>query len=484
MSVDDVRAAMRDAIAAGEPTDPLADCGASARSPEYSDDRLALRFTEQFRHYLRYVAAWGRWLIWDGTRWHSDLTMEAKDLARRVCREASDEVLALGMSAKVATDVASAKTAASVERLAQADRHHAATADLWDRLPLVVNTPTCTVDLVDGTRPHSREDFLTRITAVGPAPDNQDCPLWRSFLDHVTKGDQDLIAYLQRVIGYCLTGKTDEHALFFLYGTGANGKSVFLRTIAAILGDYAKTAPVDMFMTTNADRHPTELADLRGARLVIAIETEEGRKWAEAKIKALTGGDPIKARFMRQDHFEFTPEFKLVFAGNHKPGLRGVDEAIRRRFHLIPFTVTIPKEDRDPNLFEKLKSEWPAILSWAIEGAKEWLALGLAPPEAVRRATDNYLSEEDSFGRWIEECCDRDVGAWESSAALFASWKAWAEKTGEFAGSQKRFSQTLMNRDFSEKRQAGTGARGFLGLRLVRADYTNDPWLGERAARL
>ncbi len=188
-------------------------------------------------------------------------------------------------------------------------------------------------------RAHSPLDYVTKMTAVAP---RGDCPTFLAFLHRVMNGDQSLIAYLRRVLGYALTGVTNEHALFFAYGTGANGKSVLMSTTAGIMGDYHRTAPIETFTATHVDRHPTDLAMLRGARLVTATETEEGRRWAESRIKTLTGGDPVSARFMRQDFFEYTPAFKLVIAGNHKPGLRSVDEAIRRRFHLIPFGVTIP----------------------------------------------------------------------------------------------------------------------------------------------
>ena len=207
--------------------------------------------------------------------------------------------------------------------------------------------------------------------------------------------------------GYCLTGSTREHALFFLHGSGANGKSVFLTTISGVLGEYATTAPIETFTASNQERHPTDLAMLRGARLVAVTETEEGRRWAEAKIKQLTGGDRISARFMRQDFFQFTPGFKFVIAGNHKPSLRSVDEAIRRRLHLVFFAVTIPEDERDPELAEKLKAEWPGILLWAIDGCHLWAEQGLDPPDSVRAATDAYLEAEDAVTTWIDDCCER-----------------------------------------------------------------------------
>jgi putative DNA primase/helicase len=209
---------------------------------------------------------------------------------------------------------------------------------------------------------------------------------------------------------------------------------------------------------------------LRGARLVTAQETTEGRRWDETKIKALTGGDPISARFMRQDFFTYLPEFKLLIAGNHKPGLRGVDEAIRRRLNLIPFSVTIPRAERDPDLAQKLKAEWPGILQWAIEGCAQWAKHGLAPPKAVVDATVAYLDSEDAVSRWLEEKCDTsNRGAFTAIAALFASWKAWAEAAGEMAGTQRRLGRALENRGFRRGRDdgaagPGTGARGFLGI--------------------
>jgi putative DNA primase/helicase len=306
---------------------------------------------------------------------------------------------------------------------------------------------------------------MTKSTAVGP---RGDCPLFLAFLNRITGKDAELIAYLQRVLGYSLTGETREHALFFVYGTGANGKSVLLSTIAGILGDYHKTAPIDTFTASNTDRHPTDLAGLRGARLVTASETEEGRPWAEAKVKQLTGGDTVSARFMRQDFFEYAPQFKLVIAGNHRPGLRSVDEAIRRRFHVVPFAVTIPAEERDPELTEKLKAEWPGILRWLIEGCLKWQADGLKRPQAVVEATGEYLEAEDAVGAWIDDRCDRDRSEWAAVSELFVSWSDWANKAGEAPGTLKRFSQTLKGRGFADQRVKSI--RGFYGLRIRHDD--------------
>ena len=427
--------------------------------PSFSDDALALRFCDRHEGDLRFVAAWGKWFRWDGARWRQDDTLYAYDLARLVCREAAAECNGSG-NAKAA--IASAKTVAAVERLARADRRIAATIDQWDRDPLLLNTPAGVVDLRTGDmRPHRAEDFMTKITAIAPGGE---CPLFLAFLDRITRSDREIVAYLQRVFGYALTGLTREHALFFAYGTGANGKSVLLSTVAGILGDYHRTAPIETFTAANGERHPTDLAGLRGARLVSATETEEGRRWAESRVKQLTGGDIISARFMRQDFFEFLPAFKLFIAGNHKPSLRSVDEAIRRRFHLIPFAVTIPADERDGELTEKLKAEWPGILAWLIEGCLEWQAEGLRPPIAVLDATAAYLEAEDAIAAWIDEGCERVAGGWTSLSALYGSWSDWAAKAGEIAGSQKGLGEKLKTRGFIDHKK--TVGKGFYGLRI------------------
>jgi putative DNA primase/helicase len=327
------------------------------------------------------------------------------------------------------------------------------------------------VDLRTGIdRPNRPEDYCTKIAGCASAPEGTPCPIWLSFLDKVMDDDQELINYLQRVCGYCMTGSIKEHALFFLYGTGANGKSVFINTIRGIMGTYHTTAPIETFTVTNSTSHPTDLAGLMGARLVTAVETEEGRVWAESKLKAITGGDEISARFMRQDFFTFTPTFKLMIAGNHKPRLRSVDEAMRRRFHLIPFAVTIPPENRDKDLAEKLKAEWPAILLWMIEGCLKWQAKGLNPPKAVIDATNKYLETEDSIGTWIAERCELGTSYEDTSAILYASWKAWAELNGEPPGSQKAFSEKLQSRGIEKITIGHKKTVGYRGIRTLKAE--------------
>jgi putative DNA primase/helicase len=438
--------------------------------PRLSEEALALRFSRQYEGELRFVAGWGRWMCWDGARWRQDDTLAVFDRCRAICRRASAECG--DAQERAAIKIAAAQTVAATERLARSDRRHAALVEQWDADPWLLNTPTGTVDLHTGElHRHEREQYHTKVTAAGPGGD---CPLWRLFLDRITDGSSELQAFLQRVIGYCLTGSVREHALFFLYGTGANGKSVFLSTIAGLLGDYAKTAPASAFTANSTEQHPTDLAGLRGARFVTAIENEDGRWWAEAKIKSLTGGDPITARFMRQDFFEYVPGFKLVVAGNHKPGLRNVDEAIRRRLHLIPFTVTIGEQERDPDLADKLKTEYRGILQWAIDGCLMWQQDGLNPPENVRSATSDYLAAEDAIGRWMEDRCLHGEGYWTAGECLFADWQQWCDQTGERPGTQKRFTQGLQARGISPERRGGAGTRGFGGIAL-REDVLTHP---------
>ena len=357
-----------------------------------------------------------------------------------------------------------------VERLARADRRHAGTADEWDADIWLLNTPGGVVDLRTGRiRAHSRADRMTKVCTAVP---EGDCPTWRSFLSDVTGGDAELMVYLQRMVGYCLTGVTSQHALFFLYGTGANGKSVFVNVIATILGDYAANAPMDTFMETRSDRHPTDLAGLRGARFVASIETEQGRRWNESKIKAITGGDKVSARFMRQDFFDYTPHFKLVIAGNHKPSIRNVDEAMKRRLHLIPFTVTIPTERRDGKLTEKLLHERDGILTWALQGCLLWQQSGIRQPQSVIDATEEYFEAEDAMGRWLAERCTRVANAKSLTSELFNDWKQWADGVGEFIGSQRRFSDLLLTRGV-EKWRNTAGVRGFQGLELKQSPQPN-----------
>jgi len=274
-----------------------------------------------------------------------------------------------------------------------------------------------------------------------------------------------MVRYLQRFIGYTLTGVIDEHAFAFLYGPGGNGKSVLLATVAAMLGDYATTAMQDVFTVGRHEQHPTHLASLRGARMVLVTETEQGKAWAESRIKSLTGGDRISARVMRGDPFEFSPMFKLWIAGNHRPVLRNPDPAMRRRMHLMPLTFVPARPDLE--LTAILHAELPRILAWAVRGCLAWQRQHLAPPAIVREATDSYFAEQDSLAAWFMERCEREARVTTSSRALYADWKIWAVARGEEPGTEKWFSEGLQRH--AAKKRTGTGA-AFIGVRLLPSD--------------
>jgi putative DNA primase/helicase len=437
----------------------------ASQAPDFSEEAIALAFVDSYADELRHVAPWGRWLRWNGSHWGVDETYEIFALVRGICRK-----FAMHATGKLARDIASARTVAAVEKLARADRRVAAEVQQWDADPWLLNTPGGVVDLRTGKmRRHRREDYFTKITAVAPG---KGCKLFEKFLRRIFDDDRALIRYMQRVFGYALTGKNNEHALFFGYGTGANGKSVLIEAMRGILGDYHQTAALQTFVVSASEQHPTDLAMLRGARLVTCTETESGTRWAETKIKTLTGGDEIQARFMRQDFFKFTPQFKLLVAGNHKPQLRAVNEAIRRRVNLIPFSVTIPVAERDKKLGEKLKREWSGILNWMIKGCLEWQRIGLRPPQAVIDATEDYLAGEDVVGMFIEDECEKDANSEVERTVLYLQWKFWSSENNVFTGAAKLFYGWVEERGFIMGRDSSGDHRVFKGLRLKQVTHS------------
>ena len=431
---------------------------------EITEDSLALSLCAS-EPLLRYVAIWNRWMAWDKTVWREDSTLAVYDRIRAHVRQETG----------ADKEWMKANAISAIERLAKSDRRYAATSEQWDQDDWLLSTPGGIVDLRTGDiRYCDPESYLTKSAIC--APDAVAPEAWLGFLKEVTGDDEAFVAFLQRVVGYCLTGSTREHALFFLYGPGGNGKGTFLNTLQRVLGDYAKVASMETFTESNVDRHPTDLAMLRGARLVLAQETEEGRAWAESRIKALTGGDPVTARYMRQDFFTFVPKFKLLIAGNHKPRLRNVDEAFRRRLYLLPFTRTFRGDARDPDLAQKLLAEAGGILGWAIEGALAYQREGLNPPRAVTDATAEYFAGENLFEQWLEECCDLSPEHWERPTALFNSWKRFAETSNERAGRQNEFAQRLDTFKELDKRRSGSRGRYWQGLKLKPSEMPETPW--------
>jgi putative DNA primase/helicase len=438
---------------------------------KFSEESMALSFAEKYRTRLRFVKPWHTWMDWNGTRWEREDTLKAYDFIRKECRIASAEIMQSGDAEKlgnVLSDLSKGKTRGAIETLARSDRKLAARTDQWDADDWLLNTPGGIIDLRTGQNiGHDPLKYCTKITDVTP---DGECPLWLKFLDKVTNSNKELQAYLQRMCGYFLTGSIKEHALFFIHGPGGNGKGVFLNTVSAILAAYHVVSPAQTFAEQKSQRHETELARLDGARLVISQETEQGTYWAEARIKSLTGGDKIAARFMRGDFFEFDPRFKLCIVGNHRPQLRAVDEAIRRRFQLIPFDVEIPDHEKDRDLPTKLKAEYGGILAWMVEGCRKWQAEGLNPPEVVLAATAEYLDAEDAIGCWLSDMCItpksypgdpvrqemHKVAHVRSSETtlkdLFANWKRYADDGHIAARNDKYLGEQLSQRGFKKDR--------------------------------
>jgi P4 family phage/plasmid primase-like protien len=402
-------------------------------APPITEDAVALSFARVHGDMLRYCHHAGAWYQWNGTIWRREETRLAyawaRDLSRRLARVAE--------STKATVTAGKAAFAAGVERFAQADRAFAVTSEVWDRDPWLLGTPGGTVELRTGELRKARQsDHITKQTAVAPA-DTADCPLWLGFLNQAANGDQELVGFLKRWFGYTLTGSTKEHALLFVFGDGGNGKGTCMNAVAGIMADYAVNAAMDTFAASRNEKHSTDMAMLAGARLVMTTEVDEGQVWAEARLKALTGGDPVTARFMRRDFFTYTPTFKLTISGNHKPALRNVDEAARRRFNLAPFIHKPPKIDKD--LGDRLRAEWPGILRWMIDGCLEWQRDGLRQPAAVRLATEEYFEAQDVFGSWLEERCDIGPTVSTRPGVLLADFNAWAEKNGTENTTRHRF---------------------------------------------
>ena len=415
----------------------------SEAAPPISEHVVALDFTDRHRATLRYCHETERWYEWDKVRWRPDRLARAFHYARTLSGESSDT--------KTARKAAFAR---GVESFCRADPAHAVEASYWDVDPWLLGTPTGTIDLKSGrVRAPDPSHRITKLTAIGPGKSDE-CPRWLQFLDESTGGDGQLVAFLKKWFGYCLTGSVQEHALIFLHGAGSNGKSVFLNVLSGILGDYSTTASMDILIAAQHDRHPTEIASLSSARLVTASETEESRLWAEARIKALTGGEPLSARFMRKDLFEFMPQFKLALSGNQLPALHNCGAAMRRRFNLVPFDKTPAAPD--PELGDKLKSEWPSILAWAIEGCALWRQEGLGTAAVIEEETDNYFTESDHFSSWFESDCELDPEAYELATDLFTSWSKYLKRIKEPEENNTKFGRRLRATRGLRKEKSGT----------------------------
>lgn len=322
------------------------------------------------------------------------------------------------------------------------------------------------IDLRTGeSRPIQKSDLISKTLDIDYDPEAK-CPLWLQFLDTATDGDKEYQEYLKRVIGYSLTGSIKEQQMWFLYGSGANGKSVFLDIIGNLAGDYGQTAPTTLF---DADYSgvPEDVARLSGKRVVIASELDEGMYFAEAKIKRLTGEKTLTARFFHGSFFEFTATHHLFLASNHKPNVRGTEHAIWRRLKLLPFTVTIPDHKKDLDLTDKLIKELPGILNWAIEGAKEWFVNGLGEPACVTEATKEYREQQDVIGQFLQECTEPDHDSLIQLGCLYATYTTWANQNGvKFPLTKQKLNNKIEERKAAKKVRKEKGWF-FQGLRLV-----------------
>ncbi|MEZ4330424.1 MAG: phage/plasmid primase, P4 family [Myxococcota bacterium] len=417
---------------------------------------------------LRFVHAFGRWFWWNGVLWREDQSGEIMRRAKDVPRDLyACAAVVKGDEARREL-AAHARSSESEHRLramcslAQSEPGIPAAPDEFDSDPWTLNTPKGLADLRTGElAPHSRDAMCSKVTGAGFEPGARS-ELWERCLERWLP-DADVRAFVQRAVGLSLIGEVLESVLLILFGAGANGKSVFMETVRSALGDYALQTPAETLIANRRSSIPNDVARLRGARLVSASESEENRHLAEAKVKALTGGDTISARFMRAEWFEFRPTFTVWLLTNHKPVVRGSDEGIWRRIRLVPFTVTIPESERDGTLLERLRAELPAVLAWAVEGCLDYRRIGLTPPSPVVLATDEYRRESDLFGEFLDERCTVEPGRFASSRALYDAFREWAKAAGEESMTRTAFGKKLTERGFDKARAPG-GGRGWGGI--------------------
>jgi len=335
--------------------------------------------------------------------------------------------------------------------------------EAMDTDPWLLNCSNGTVDLRNGTiRQHRQSDYITKLVPHDYVPGAEaDCPLFEQFLLRIFDGNAAMIGFLQRLFGYSLVGQVIEHILPIFWGKGANGKSVLIEITLFVFGpDYSCKAVSDLLLAKSGNAHPIERADLHGKRFIACVETDENRRLAEGLVKELSGGDTIKARRMREDFWSFKPSHTAVLVTNHKPEVRGTDTGLWRRLRLIPFTVTIPPEEQDKRLTEKLQAEAPGILRWLVTGCLAWQRDGLGEPDEVKTATAEYRSDSDIIAAYIEDHCFVDPSVRARSSTLYADYAKWCNERGEDPKSERVFGQALTERDFKRFTSNGTWYRG------------------------
>jgi putative DNA primase/helicase len=423
---------------------------------------------------LRYVHAWKSWLAWQDGHWRRDDDEAIMRMAKATVEQMHAEAMRINDEAvraslrKHALTSQNAQRLTAMVKLAQSELEVVLSVERLDADPRLLGVQNGVIDLRTGKfRPPRREDYVTKRAAVAFNA-NAKCPNWEAFLDKIFAGDHALIEYLQRAMGYLLTGLNEE-VLFVLWGTGDNGKSTFRETIFALLGDYAVGSDASMLVTTkHAGGATPDLARLCGRRLLTINETQQNDFLNEARMKFITSHDTITARNLYEAPFDFTPTHKTFLTTNHKPIVRGTDTGIWRRLHLVPFLTTIEPESRDPHFREKmLTPELSGILNWAIDGLKAYNRVGLNAPQAVASATAEYHHDMDIVGLWIEERCVRDPGSVVKTIELYHDYKQWSEKQVGFTMSTIAFGRELVSRGF--ERAKVDGERGIRGLKLCEA---------------
>lgn len=436
------------------------------------------RFAASHGADLRYVWKWQQWVAWDGTKWAPDETGEAERRAKATVKamyHEADPGGGIPLDRNLAAHALKSEARPRIEAmlaLARSERPIAVTPVVFDADRWALNVENGTVDLRTGElRPHRREDLITKIAGTVYDPEAE-APTWAAFLRRVLPSEA-LRRFVQKLAGYSLTGDVSEQILPFLFGLGANGKSTFINIFMEALGDYAQQAAPELLMA-KANAHPTELADLQGTRLVAAVEIEDGRRLAESLVKQLTGGDKIRARKMRQDFFEFEPTHKPWLVANHRPEVRGTDHAMWRRIKLVPFGVTIPEEEKDPELPEKLRAELPGILAWAVEGCLLWQREGLGEPEEVKAATEDYRDEMDVLGEFIKDKCVLHENTHADATPLYQAYLRWCQNAGEEGDTQTKFGKRLRERGFMQDRDKKTRRKVWRGIGLWDPDSYDD----------
>jgi putative DNA primase/helicase len=437
-------------------------------------EQEAMRLFINIHHeQLRFNHSNGGWLIWRDNFWRPDERKLAFSWALDLCRELSKAVVARDPTRAQAT-IQKIRFSGAVEQGARAMPQVATTQTDWDADPMLLGTPGGIVDLKTGIlRPGTHADMISRTTSVTPSI-IPECPTWLAFLDYAMHGDDQLIRFIQRYFGYCLTGVVIEEVFLFMFGPGGAGKGTMVETIASIVGDYASTVPMEVF--TGQSWSPTEYyrANMAGQRLIVANEPERGARWAEAFIKETTGGDMLSGRHPMGRPFRFKPSHKMAMQGNHMPKLRGKSTGMERRLRILP--VTRKPVTPDIHLKAKLIAEGPGILRWLIEGCLAWQKIGLNPPDAVLTAGSKYFEAQDVFTRWIEERCDLHDGFATETGKLRADFNQWAKANGEDEMNGNDFAEAIDQHEPPFKRKKGhAGKRLVWGIGL-KPPEPNDNW--------